>query len=160
MLLALHVPVKRRNIVLVKNIEERLGAVVRSLRLAAGMTQEQLAQAVTEKGWTARQNTIAKLENGMRPTTILELGLIAAAFDMSVHDLGALIWPPKVEDEDESARFALKESLAMKRVQLKTARSELATLDLEAQQLKHTAAELELSIKELEDQLGQHSEEA
>jgi transcriptional regulator with XRE-family HTH domain len=159
-LLALHVLVKRRMITPVENIEERLGAVVRSLRMAAGMTQEQLAQALTGEGWATRQNTIAKLENGLRPTTIAELYVIARVFNVEARDIYALTDPPEVEDEDAAAKFALRQSLAMKRAQLKTSHSELAALDSEMQQLRYAVAGLEQDIIDLEEQLGEHSEEA
>lgn len=157
---ALHVLVKRRMITPVENIEEKFGSVVRSLRLAAGMTQEQLAQALTSEGWAARQNTIAKLENGMRPTTIPELCAIAAVFDMSPRDLGAITWPPGADDEDETAKFELKQDLALKRTYLRTSQRELATLELEVQQLRHAVSELEKDVLDLEEELGEHHEEA
>lgn len=156
----LHVPVKRRMITPVENIEEKLGAVVRSLRQAAGMTQEQLAQALTGEGWATRQNTIAKLENGLRPTTIAELYVIARVFNVQARDIYALTEPPEVEDEDAAATFALRQSLAMKRAQLKTSHSELAALELEVHQLRQAVTGLERDIIDLEEQLGEHPEEA
>lgn len=156
----LHVLVKHRIITPVKNIEERLGAVVRSLRLASGMTQEQLALALTSEGWATRQNTIAKLENGLRPTTMGELHVVARVFNVTLRELFVLIEPPAAEDEDAVATFAKRESLAMKRAQLKTGRSELAMLELEVQQLRNTVAGLEKDITELEEDIGERSEEA
>lgn len=158
-MLTLHVPVKRRKIVPVKNIEEEFGAVVRSLRLAAGMTQEQLAQALTSEGWAARQNTIAKLENGLRPTTLAELYVIARVFNVEARDIAALTDPPQAEDEKASAKFALRHSLAMKRAQLKTSRSELEALDQEALQLRYALRGLEKDIVDLEEQIGVDPEE-
>jgi transcriptional regulator with XRE-family HTH domain len=144
----------------VENTEENFGAVVRSLRTAAGMTQEQLAQALTEAGWAVRQNTIAKLENGLRPTTVPEMYVIAAVFEISPRELVALIWPPDADDDDESARFALKHSLAVKRTQLRASQSELAALELEAEQLRHAVTGLAKDVSELEEQIGEHQEEA
>ncbi|QHK18823.1 helix-turn-helix domain-containing protein [Pseudarthrobacter psychrotolerans] len=143
-----------------ENIEEKLGAVVRSLRQAAGMTQEQLAQALTGEGWAARQNTIAKLENGLRPTTVAELYVIARVFNVEARDIYALTDPPEVEDEDGAAKFALRQGLAMKRAQLKTDRSQIAALDAEMNYLRAAVMELERDIRDLEEQLGEHSEEA
>lgn len=144
----------------VENIEEKLGVVVRSLRQAAGMTQEQLAQALSNEGWAARQNTIAKLENGLRPTTLAELYVIARVFNVEARDIYVLTDPPKAEDEDAAAKFALRQSLAMKRAQLKTSHSELAMLDQEMAQLRYAVRELEKDISDLEDQIGEHPEEA
>lgn len=159
-MLTLHVLVKRRIVTPVENIEEKLGAVVRSLRLAAGLTQEQLAQALTGEGWATRQNTIAKLENGLRPTTISELYVIARVFNVEARDIYALTDPPKADDEDAEAIFALRQSLAMKRAQLKTNFAELQALDAVMQHNRHMVKELQQDIADLEEQLGQHSEEA
>lgn len=156
---ALHVPVKRRMITPVENIEEKLGVVVRSLRQAAGMTQEQLAQALTEEGWATRQNTIAKLENGLRPTTLAELYVLARVFNVEARDIYVLTDPPKDEDEEGAAKFALKQSLALKRAQLKTSHNELAMLDREMAQLRHAVMELQKDISDLEAQIGEHPEE-
>lgn len=57
--------------------EERFGAEVRAKRLAAGLTQGQLAAAMTHRGSPIHQTTIAKLEAGTRPTSVAEVVTLA-----------------------------------------------------------------------------------
>lgn len=67
------------------------------------MTQEQLAQQLTAEGLPTRQNTIAKLEGGQRPTTVAEFGALAKIFNMSVQELAASVFPAHVSEEELAA---------------------------------------------------------
>jgi transcriptional regulator with XRE-family HTH domain len=70
--------------VVTKVIDPRkpLGRAIRSLRLKAGLTQEQLAEAA-DLHWTY----ISGIERGVRNASITSLSQIAAALNMRVRDL-------------------------------------------------------------------------
>lgn len=63
------------------------GRRVRDLRTARGWTQAELASALSFTGKSYHQTTIAKLENGARPTSVEEVHLLAALLDVEVVDL-------------------------------------------------------------------------
>lgn len=107
--------------VLVENIEKRLGAVVKSLRQAAGMTQERLAEQLTAAGLPTRQNTVAKLEGGLRPTTVIEFGALARIFNYSVPELAQAVFSDDAI-VDEAAREAMVSELTELRSRIDDAR--------------------------------------
>lgn len=55
------------------------GKKVRDRRLAAEWTQKELAERVTSAGTRMQQGTIAKIENGSRPTSVGEAAVLASA---------------------------------------------------------------------------------
>ncbi|WP_186526295.1 helix-turn-helix domain-containing protein [Leekyejoonella antrihumi] len=59
------------------------GRRVKKLRRAAGLTQRQLADRLSQWGRSYHQTTIAKLEAGSRPTTLDELTPLAVALGVS-----------------------------------------------------------------------------
>lgn len=66
----------------------RLGVAIRARRLELGISQEQLAQRVSDDDERVRQSDISRLESGQM--TFLRSGQlqrIAAALDMSLADL-------------------------------------------------------------------------
>lgn len=62
------------------------GRKVRELRIAAGLTQQQLAERLSRAGRSYHQTTVAKLEKGTRPTTLDELAPLASALGVSQAD--------------------------------------------------------------------------
>src|SRR4051794_35884755 len=64
------------------------GENVGVLRRGSGMTQTELAEAVSERGIPFRQQTIVKIEKGQRPLRLREADAIAAALGV---DLAALV---------------------------------------------------------------------
>lgn len=63
--------------------EQRFGRVIRELRKASGWTQQELAERLTANSLPMRQNTVAKLESGGRPTSVAEIGVLAEVFETS-----------------------------------------------------------------------------
>ncbi|MFE4078523.1 helix-turn-helix domain-containing protein [Paenarthrobacter sp. YIM B13468] len=90
----------------VKSTEKQLGSVVRKLRQAAGLTQEQLAQQLTAEGLPTKQNTVAKLENGLRPTSVTEFSALARLFNLSVAELSDAVFPRELDAEQIKAAEA------------------------------------------------------
>jgi transcriptional regulator with XRE-family HTH domain len=52
--------------------DKRVGSNVRRLREAAGITQVELAQAMTERGWQWHQSTVARVESGRQSVRFAE----------------------------------------------------------------------------------------
>jgi len=65
-----------------------IGANIRALRVAAGLTQAELGQAMVEMGfpWQSRQ-TVAEVEAGRRHVAPEELVALAAYFDVPINKL-------------------------------------------------------------------------
>lgn len=74
--------------------EQRFGGRVKDLRQARGWTQDELAQQMTAAGYPLHQTTVAKLENGSRPTNVGEIAAFAMIFDISI----AALFDPSDED--------------------------------------------------------------
>lgn len=60
-----------------EEIEDRVGAAIRSSRVAGGMSQAELATRLRDVGFAVQQSTIAKIEAGTRPIRVAELRAIA-----------------------------------------------------------------------------------
>lgn len=63
------------------------GLRVRDERQQRGWTQGDLATRLASAGYGMHQTTIAKLENGTRPTTVEELFALATVFEMPAAEL-------------------------------------------------------------------------
>lgn len=126
--------------VLVENIEEELGRTVRSLRMAAGLTQEQLARQFAAVGIPIRQNTVAKLENGLRPTTFKEFAALARIFGLTVGELAKAVSPPSLSAEE---RESMKQEVAR-------AGARLADLHSSLESLQHVMSDTRNEIMEHE----------
>lgn len=61
----------------IREIEISVGVRVRTARESANLSQQQLADALTERGITMHQTTVAKLERASRPIRVNEVVLIA-----------------------------------------------------------------------------------
>ena len=64
-----------------KDIDANIAANVRAYREAAGMTQEELAQQMADRGFPFTQATVWKVERGQRPVKAGELIALADLFD-------------------------------------------------------------------------------
>lgn len=87
-----------------KQVAIDFGHRIRHLRKASGLTQQDLADRLAREDRTYHQTTIAKLESAARPTTLDELILLAATFDVS---LGELLRDPTPA---ERARYMVREA--------------------------------------------------
>ncbi|WP_189016057.1 helix-turn-helix domain-containing protein [Paenarthrobacter histidinolovorans] len=67
--------------------ERAFGTRVRELRTALGMTQAELASRMTDLGYGMSQTMVAKLERGVRPTSVGELAVLGEILDVPLADL-------------------------------------------------------------------------
>lgn len=151
-----------------KNTENKLGSVVKSLRLAAGMTQDQLAKQLTAEGFPTRQNTVAKLEGGLRPTSVSELGALARIFNYSPAQLADAVFS-EAADEAEGVKKAMRAELAQLHSEIEQMQTVLSMKEQEMMSTRHQLHEHSRRVAILESRLssqqaggdvGKHSEEA
>jgi len=71
-----------------ERVDELVGANIRQLRIAAGLSQGQLASKLGE---SYRQQTLLKIEKGSRPLRLTEAAVLAQVLDTTVD---ALLNPP------------------------------------------------------------------
>jgi len=64
-----------------------IGPQVRTLRLARGLTQEQLAAKAATQGWDMSRITLAKIEAQLRYVSDVEVVFFAALFKVSSQSL-------------------------------------------------------------------------
>lgn len=64
------------------SIDERVGVNLRAYREAAGLSQEELAQRMVERGFGFSQATVWKIESGHRPIKISEAVALADALQL------------------------------------------------------------------------------
>ena len=64
------------------SIDERVGVNLRAYREAAGLSQEELAQRMVERGFGFSQATVWKIESGNRPVKVSEAVAFADALDL------------------------------------------------------------------------------
>ena len=69
-----------------RNLQERLGAVIASLRKDAGMTQESLVDAAG----SLDQSTLSRIEHGKQDVSTDTLSAIARALNVKISDIWAL----------------------------------------------------------------------
>jgi transcriptional regulator with XRE-family HTH domain len=65
-----------------RSIDQNIAANVRAYREASGVTQDELAQRMTERGFGFSQATVWKIESGQRPVRASELMALAASLDI------------------------------------------------------------------------------
>jgi transcriptional regulator with XRE-family HTH domain len=78
---------------------ERIGANLRGRRTEKGMSQADLANAMTGRGWPWHQQTVAQTESGKRPIRADELEVVADVFGTTAI---SFLWEPA---EINEARF-------------------------------------------------------
>lgn len=74
------------------NSEENFAANLRARRDEIGMSQEELAREMTERGFGFHQATVYKIETGARRVRLAEADALADALGTNV---GRLTWPPE-----------------------------------------------------------------
>lgn len=67
--------------------KQSFGRRVAKLRKAAGLTQGDLAERMSQGGRSYAQSTIAKIEKATRPTSVEELYMLALILEVDVADL-------------------------------------------------------------------------
>jgi transcriptional regulator with XRE-family HTH domain len=112
--------------------ERILGRRLRALREEAGMTQTQLADAMTRQGFPMHQTMIGKVEANQRPVRVNEAAALAGILGFALPDLLA---DPDLNAETSALRDELRQATARR-------------LDAEARyaQLKAALAEVTVSL--------------
>jgi transcriptional regulator with XRE-family HTH domain len=64
------------------NIDDNVATNVRAFRERSGLSQEELAQRMSERGFGFSQSTIWKIESGQRPVKISEAVALSEALDL------------------------------------------------------------------------------
>lgn len=94
----------------IDRIDEQFGPSVRLLRLDRGMSQDELASAVSKFGYPVSQATVGKIERGDRKVSVGEAEAIARALGTSSSAL--MLGPSNVSRELLEARLrSLREEL-------------------------------------------------
>lgn len=130
------------------NWEQVVGAQVRRLREARGITQERLTELLGETGHEMHQSTLAKLERGVRPITAGEIASLAEIFEVPVGFLFA-----RPDDGFLSKRAEVQEKLDFA-VEQWTAASERVARAMEL--MGRYRAELEALDDQLRADYGEH----
>lgn len=89
--------------------ERILGQRLRALREEAGMTQAQLAEAMTRQGFEFHQTMIGKIERNLRPVTVNEASMLATILGFTLPDLLA---DPDLNAETATLREELRQATA------------------------------------------------
>ena len=128
--------------------EALFGSRIREMRAARGWTQDELARRMTEAGHPMHQTTVAKLENGNRPTSVSEVGALATLFGVAI---GSLFGDPqrvakqmrlKALEYRMTSLTVEAEELVVKLDAIKQRQSELVA-ELETAAMDYEVAELE-----------------
>ena len=99
------------------------GDTVRELRKARGWSQEDLARYMTDAEYPMHQTTIAKLENGARPTSVDELVALSRVLDVP---------PARLVPAEDRERGEVREALS----RLQAINAEVRALDVEIARLQ------------------------
>lgn len=118
-----------------------IGTAVRTLRLAADVSQTGLARALVERGLTITQQAVDRIERGLRSLRVEEAAHIAAVLDVPAGDL-VQVTP---------ARLAALEQI----VRARGARSRLLA-EVEALAARQAELQQELAHAELLEREGRH----
>jgi transcriptional regulator with XRE-family HTH domain len=123
------------------DFNECVGSNVQRFRKAVGMSQTDLAQALTERGASFQQQTVLKVEKGSRPLKLDEAALIADILTVPMFDL--LIMRSNAGELVEAAIELNKANETLRRLQ---ARRDALTQQLE--QLDEETAQAETAQRE------------
>lgn len=72
-----------------RSFDQMVGRNLQSLRTAAGMSQGQLAEALTDHGISFQQQTVLKVEKGDRPLRLREAEALASILHVEIASLVA-----------------------------------------------------------------------
>jgi transcriptional regulator with XRE-family HTH domain len=123
------------------DFNQRVGSNVQKFRKAAGLSQADLAHALSQRGASFQQQTVLKVEKGSRPLKLDEAVLIADILKMPMFDL--LIMRADAGELVEAALELNKANEALRRLQAR--RGELAG---ELEQLNQEMAQAEAVQRE------------
>jgi transcriptional regulator with XRE-family HTH domain len=89
--------------------ERILGQRLRALREEAGMSQGEVADAMTRQGFPMHQTMIGKVEQNKRPVRVNEAAALAAILGLTLPDLLA---DPELDAVESTLRDELREATA------------------------------------------------
>jgi len=111
------------HLVMAQDFNQQLGKNVARMRAAAGLSQTELADRLTNWGLSFQQQTVLKVEKGTRPVRAEELYALSVILRVPMHVLAT-------RSEDQERAQALKQ-LQLAEVQLVQLRGEVAELQEE-----------------------------
>lgn len=135
--------------------ESSAGHALRMLRAIRNMSQQQVADAMVERGYQGwRQTTVAKTEAAQRPLRVNELVSLAAILDVSVEEL---IAPSSYRDltatEARKKLTELRAQLIQLDEEIVQVKDRIAALAEEHDALTYSRNELAWIMKLLEQRL-------
>ena len=71
------------------DFNQRVGANLRALRAITGLSQTQLAEAMSARGYSWQQQTVLKIEKGARPLRFEEADALTSVFGCTLEDVRA-----------------------------------------------------------------------
>lgn len=129
-----------------QEMDERIAENVRRFRTAAGLSQAQLAEALSEYGYTFQQQTILKIEKGDRPLKFAEALAIAHALRVSPVALTAPPMPERVTSRQQQLMNELLEINSIYAGRVRALRdAERAVTEAQVQQ-----ADLQVEVRQLD----------
>lgn len=109
----------------------------RRIRQEQKLTQQRLAELMTQHGHSMHQTTVAKLEAGSRPITVAELGALAFALGVSPMDF----FDTRIPDEAEVALArlrAIEAALQARLAEVESSEAEIRNELIEAVELRES----------------------
>lgn len=91
--------------------ERLFAANVKRIRQARGLSQQDIADLLTEQGFPVHQTAVAKLETGQRPLRVAEAAAIAAALD--IPPLSVFYGPTEDDQLEELQRELMRAQKAL-----------------------------------------------
>jgi transcriptional regulator with XRE-family HTH domain len=128
--------------------EELFGRRVKALRAAKGLTQDELAQRMTDHGHPMHQTTVAKLESAIRPTNVGEINAIAAILGVST----AVLFDYSDDAQTLLELAGFTNRLAAITEEKNRLKLRLATLDAEYASVEALRRDLQQRIEEEEEE--------
>jgi transcriptional regulator with XRE-family HTH domain len=71
------------------DVDELIATNLRTLRIALGLSQAELAERATDEGWQVYQQTIDKIERGVRRLSLSEAVVLSRVLETSPTDLAS-----------------------------------------------------------------------
>ncbi len=122
------------------SVEKRFGVHLRTLRTDMGITQRELAQRMTVRGFSWLQSTVTKTEAGERP---LRLDEFVAACEVLDQEPGPVLGSLITGDGDKLRRRLLERAVEMGQRKVDQLRHEEATAAHELHELYERLAALD-----------------
>lgn len=126
------------------------GRRVKQLRKAAGLTQTDLAERLSQWGRSYHQTTVAKLEAGTRPTTLEELIPLSVALGVPQRQF---FEDPSPTDHAERKVREAEQAVVKLRSELSSARTHYQQVQNDLQRANETYAQRLEALRELDPEV-------